>query len=206
MTALKDLKRDLERALGAKQDFDQIALIRQKIAEAHGDTVEGAEANYKLGLDALFRRGDLELAAQHLREATRVKAPPWSVAARVSLGLILLRQGKDQQAVFELRRVAGATPPTLVSAQAWGLLVIAFRQLKKGQDANKAQTEYRKALEQIERSGAPADVAQARYMLGMEHKFDGNRAMAKRYLEQALGFAELPAEDRVRIEATLAGL
>src|SRR5688500_15411197 len=121
MATLKDLQRDLARALEAG-DPDQIASVRRTIASGFPDTPEAAEANYRLGLDQLFRGKNLEEAAKHLREATKAKAPPWSIASRVSLGLVMLRQGKAQQAIFELRRVAGIKPPTIHSAQAAGFV------------------------------------------------------------------------------------
>ena len=107
MASLKDLERDLARALKAG-DLDQIASVRRTIASGFADTPAAAEANYRLGLDLLFRTKNVDEAAAHLREAAKTKAAPWSIAARVSLGLVMLRQGKAQQAIFELRRVAGS--------------------------------------------------------------------------------------------------
>ena len=151
----------------------------------------------------LQRRGELDEAAEHFRWAAKAKAKKWSTAARVSLGLILFRQGKNQQAVFELRRVAGTKSANLVAAQAWGMLVIIHRQTGKAQDAERAQGEYRKMLEKLIASPKLGESAMAHFMLGMDYKFDGDRASAKEHLQTALASDALPDDERQQAENAL---
>lgn len=185
MATLPELLRDLDRALGAG-DLDTAASVRRTIAEGHPTAPEAAEARFKLGLHLLFKGRDLEAAAGELREAAKAKHPVWSPQARISLGLILLRQGKFQQAVFELRRVSGQTPPTLVSAQAAGLVVVALRSDKKATEADRARGQQLDLLDKLTRSLTGEEKAMAQFMLGMEHKHDGRRDKARPLLQAAL--------------------
>lgn len=189
--SLADLLMDLERSVSGG-DLDQVASIRRTIASSHATTEDGAEAMYKLGLDALFRRADLEASSQHLRESAKAKSPRWSPLARSTLGLILLRMGKPQQALFELRKVAGLSPPTLVSAQAWGLLVMAHRALDQAGEAERARGEHLKTLLRLTETAPAEDRGLAQFLLGMEYKFEGRRDLAKRFLRLASEDAELP--------------
>lgn len=202
MTSLAELNRDLERALQGG-DLDQVASVRRAISAQFPDAEEGAEASYKLGLDALFRGRDLEAAAEHLRGAAKAKSARWSHPARLSLGLVLLRQKKPQQAVFELRRVAGLRPPTLLAAQAAGFLEIALREGKQAKEAEKARAQLFELLGAVAGGSDAEEAAHAHLLLGLEHKFDGRRQEAKRHLAQAAESALLPAEERARAAAAL---
>ncbi|MCK6546630.1 hypothetical protein L6R52_12340 [Myxococcota bacterium] len=200
-TSLKELGAHLDAALG-KGDLDAVAEARRKIAAAFPDTEAGSEAAYKLGLDALYRRRDLEGAAEQMRAAVKVKGP-FAVLARSALGLILLRQGKAQQAIFELRKVAGTTPPTLLSATGHGLLVYALRETKQLKEAERARTEHKKALQKVAEGKVADESALAHFMLGMEYKFDGERDLAKRHLQTAVASPLLPPLERGQAEKAL---
>lgn len=186
MTApLKDLQRDLEGAL-ERGDRERIAEVRRLIVERFPDSDVAAEARYKLGLDALFFDADLDAAVDHFRAATKSKTGPWGAAARVSLGMALFRQGKGQQAVFELRKAAGVKPPTVAAAHAL-LLVSGFvRQLGNAAEADRARAEAMKLLDQLAKTAPAEDQALAHFLLGMEHKFEGRRDRARSHLEKAL--------------------
>lgn len=201
MTALLELERNLERAL-SERDLDRVAEARRAIASEHGATDAGAEASYKLGLDALFRGRDLHQAAEHFRAATKAKNE-WGPQARISLALVLLRQGKQQQAIFELRKAAGAKPVSVASASASGFLVIALREANQAKEAARAHADHMKLLAKLAESGVPADRATAHVLLGIEHKFDGTRDAARRHLTIALESGALGAEERERVEAAL---
>ncbi len=205
MASLKDLERDLERALKTG-DLDQIASVRRTIATGFADTAAGAEARYRLGLDALFRGKNLDEAAEHLREAAKSKAAPWGMAARVSLGLVLLHQGKPQQAVFELRRVAGSKPPNIRSAQAAGFLVLALREMGNRDEAERARKSQLEILATLIKSEDAETAALANHMLGMEHKFVGERAKAKQHLEKALASPALPPDERASAQQAMEDL
>lgn len=194
MAKLTELLRDLGRALEGG-DLDQVAAVRRTIVETHEATQEGAEAAYKLALDTLFRQRDPDRAAEYLRIAGKSKVDQWSLPARVSLGLLLLRQGKHQQAAFELRKVAALKPPTVLTAQAQGFLVLALYEQKNGKEAQRIRGEQLKTLEGLTRSAHPPEAALAQLMLGLEYKFDGQRAEAKRHLTAAVDSGQLPKED-----------
>lgn len=202
MAGLKDLERDLARALEAG-DLDQLASVRRLIVEQHPESPTAGEAGYKLGLDALFRRGDLAEAAERFRAASKLKGP-WAIPARTSLGIVLAHQGKAQQGMFELRKVAAADPPTLASVQAWGLIVIALREAKQSKEAERARGEQRKALQRLAADGTPEERAFAHFLLGIEHKFDGERDLAKKHLTAAVQGTALPEQERALATAALA--
>lgn len=205
MTSLEALTGDLERALELN-DLDAAASVRRSIAQLFPDSAAGAEASFKLGLDALYRQGNLDAAADHLRAATKAKVPKWGVPARISLGLVLLRQAKPQQAIFELRRVATSEPPTALSAQAAGLVVVALNQQGKTSEADRARQQHWRILERLAKQGSGVDQALGRFMLGIEKKFDGDRAGAKTNLEAALAQPDLPSDYVAQAERALRDL
>ena len=205
MTTLQALTGDLDRAL-ALNDLDAAASVRRSIAQLFPATPAGAEASYKLGLEALFRQRNLDAAAEHFRAATKAKVQQWGVPARVSLGLVLLRQAKPQQAIFELRRVASMEPPTAQTAQAAGLVVVALLDSGKGAEADRARQQHRRILERLSKQAEGVERAMGRFMLAMEKKFDGDRAGAKEAFEDALTLAELPDEYREQATRALAEL
>ncbi len=205
MVKLSDLMRDLDRALSAG-DLERAASVRRTIAEAEPDSPEGAEANYKLGLNALFRERDLAEAAKFLRAAGKAKDPVWSAPARVSLGLVLFSQKKHQQAAFELRRVAGKKSQDLVAAQAWGLIVMVHRDEKKGAEAERARGEQLKLLTKLTKSKDPVTASVSLYTLGMELKHDGERGPAKERLQAALASGHLPESESASAKTALQDL
>jgi tetratricopeptide (TPR) repeat protein len=202
VASLPDLLKDLDRALAAG-DLEALNAVRRTIADGHPETDAGAEAAYKLGLAALFLEGKLDDAGERFRAAAKSKSTAWSPAARTSLGIVLWRQGKPQQAVFELRKVASAKPPTIASAQALGFVVLVHRETNNGPEAERARTEQMKLLGEIARSPTPGDAALANFMLGMEFKYEGRRPDARRHLEAALASHALSTEDEDRIRGTL---
>ncbi len=205
MASLKELVRDLDRALAANHE-ENANSVRATIAAAFPETPEGAEARYKLGLSALYRAKDLEAAASHFREAAKAKQKTWSHLARTSLGLVLLSQGKHQQAVFELRRAASAQPPSLLVAQAAGMLHGALVEMGNKKEAEKARAQHLKILDDLTRSEDAPTAAMARYRRAMEHKFDGERLPAKQLLAAALEGGHLPPDERASAERALSTL
>lgn len=206
MAELKDLLRDLTRALEAN-DHAASAAVRRTIVENHGGQPEAAEAGFKLGLHLLFKERDIDGAVSVLRGAAKAKHPVWSPQARISLGQLLMRQGKHQQAVFELRRVAGSTQATLVSAQAAGLVVIALREAQQGPQAERARAQYLDILERLtDGEGSDVERALAQHMLGLEHKHDGRRDLARPLLAAALESGALPKDEHAQAERAIAEL
>jgi tetratricopeptide (TPR) repeat protein len=196
-TPLKDLERDLARAL-EQGDADRVSQARRQIAEQHPDTAAAAEASFRLGMHTLFAELDLAAAAEHFRQASKVKGSPFASAARVSLGITLFRQGKHQQAVFELRKVAGQKPPTLAGAQALSFVAMIQRQVGPAAELERTRGELTKLLTQLTQ-GSKEESGLAHLMLAAEHKGDGRRAEAKRHLEAALAQGLEPSyADRAR--------
>lgn len=185
MPTLDDLAADLRRALELG-DLGRVSGARQAITAAFPESEAAAEAHYKLGLEALFLQGDLAAAAEHFRAAAKVKAGSWGQAARTSLGITLYREKKSQQAVFELRKAAAQKPPNLAAAQALSIVVTIFRDEKNAKEADRARAEQLKVLEQVAKSADPADAGMASFLLGVEHKFDGQRDLARKAFEAAL--------------------
>jgi Flp pilus assembly protein TadD len=136
-----------------------------------------------------------------MRAAAKGKGQ-WATLARSALGMVLLRQGKHQQAVFELRKVASVTPPTVLSAHGWGLVVYALRESKNMKEAERARGEHKKVLIKLTQSKSPEDAAIGNFMLGMEYKFDGDRTLAKQHFTTALA-GPLPGPERLQCEAAL---
>lgn len=202
---LSELLTTLSRALEVG-DVDRIRAARQAVVAGHPESEAAAEASFRLGLDALFVGHSLDAAAEHFRAATRAKASAFALAARTSLGLVLLRQGKHQQAVFELRRVAAQKPPTLSAAQALSWVVQSFRTQKNAKEAERARDEQLKVLEAVAGGPDPAAAALAHVMLGAEHKHDGRRDLAKKHLTAALASGALDPEYTAKAQALAASV
>ncbi|MBK8014958.1 MAG: hypothetical protein IPK13_26875 [Deltaproteobacteria bacterium] len=206
MADLKGLLSDLEHALDGN-DLGLIASVRRTIADGHPETDAGAEAAYRLGLDALFLSRDLKAAEDYFRRAAKAKSPAWSPCARMSLGSVLMHAGKIQQAIFELRRIASASPPTILAIQAKGLLALAFHKNRQPKESEQARNECKAALRTMcDGSPLTPDGALAAWMLGMELKFDGDRSGARAALKRALDAELLPADAKASAERALKSL
>lgn len=196
-----DLIKDLRRA-EETGDLARIEELRRRLVELFPDSSESAEANFRLGLTALLRDKNLDEAEMRLRAAAKGADKALAAQARTHLGMLLYRRGKAQQAVFELRKVAGRTPADLWSAQALALVHLVFREQGNAKEADRARAEQLKLLEQLTR-GEGESQAFAHFMLGMEHKHDGRREPAKRHLTLAEGHAALPSAEKARVKAAL---
>lgn len=195
---------ELEGALVAGDEPRQAALRAQLLASAEGALA--AEAGYRLGLYQLYRQQDLEAAAASFKAAAGKKTDPWSLMARTALGLVRAQQGSLQQAFFELRRAAGKTPPSLLSAQAGALLVTLLSEAGRGGEANKAEEALYRQLDLLGRSEDPEVGPPARLMRALEHKKAGERAPAKALLAALLSEGQLSAELSQTAQAALAEL
>ncbi|MFO0728613.1 MAG: tetratricopeptide repeat protein [Myxococcota bacterium] len=202
MTTLDQLQKDLQKALELG-DLPRIAEVRRSIVAGFPESEAAAEAHYKLGLNALFLEGDLGAAIEAFRAAAKLKSAAWNQAARTSLGIALLREGKPQQAVFELRKAASQKPPNLAAVQALSMVVSIFRQEKNAKEADRARAEQIKLLEQVAAGSDPASAALATFFLGVEHKFDGQRELAKKTLQAALAKGLLEPGFKTKAEEIL---
>jgi tetratricopeptide (TPR) repeat protein len=148
---------------------------------------------------------DLEGAAEALRGAIRARAEPWTRTARLTLGQLLLRLGRPQQAMFELRKVAAAEPLDLEGVQALAFLSEALRAQGKGREAEALADRRRRALARRASEGGPTG-AIARAWLGFELKHAGERRPARAALEAALADPELPDAERAAVAQALDAL
>ena len=201
---LPDVLADLRRA-EQNEDTARIDELRRKLVETFPDAPESAEASFRLGLVTLLRDGKPDEAEVRLRLGTKSSNKAVAAQARTHLGMLLHRRGKTQQAVFELRKVAGRSPPDLWSAQALALVHLVFREQGNAKEAERARAEQLKLLEQLTK-GEGESQAFAHFFLGMEHKFDGRREPAKRHLELAAKHAALPAGEKSQVQAALRDL
>ena len=148
MATLESLLERLDEADG-RHDFDSLRTIRQEIVDQHPDSEAAVEAEYKLGLDFLFRQRDLDAANAYFESAARRKHPFWSAASRTSLGLCLFHQKRTQKALFELRRVGYADPPTVHSVTAMAFIENILESLGKIEDVKRVRKDRISQLEKL---------------------------------------------------------
>jgi tetratricopeptide (TPR) repeat protein len=115
----------------------------------HPASDAAAEAQYKVGLDLLFRERRLEEAVVHFEAAARRPQPFWSAAARTSLGLCYFHQQKLQKALFELRKVAYAKAPNVHSITALAFIENIFSVQKQPEEASRVRKDRIVQLEQM---------------------------------------------------------
>ena len=202
---LKSLLQELSAGLKA-QDPAKINAVRAQIGDSHPDTDEGAEANFRLGVSGLMAGQDVDEAVGRLRKAAKAKHPVWTPQARLSLGLLLKAQGKEQQAIFELRKVAGMKNPSLASAQALGFMVMMQEDAGQAEEAARTRKQHHQLLDKMVSSEEKEIASLAHYMLGMDHKYEGARAEAKAHLEQALQKGGLQEDEAARVKEALNSL
>jgi tetratricopeptide (TPR) repeat protein len=202
---LEGLIKQLSAALRQK-DAAVINEKRAQLGDQHPDSDAGAEANFRLGISGLMAGQDLEEAIKRLRKASKAKHPIWTPQARLSLGLLLKAQGKEQQAIFELRKVAGAKTASLSAAQALGFMVMMQEDSGNKEEASRTRKQHHDLLAKMVQSEDKEVASLAHYMLGMDHKYDGSRADAKMHLEKAIQCGGLQLEERSRVEEALTSL
>jgi len=110
----------------ANKDHDGLRKVREQIVADHPDSDQSVEALYKIGLDNLFRKRNLEDAVDIFGVAAKRKHPYWSAAARTSQGICLYHQGKKQKAIFELRKVGNTENPSEHSVTALAFIETIF--------------------------------------------------------------------------------
>jgi tetratricopeptide (TPR) repeat protein len=202
---LEDLVHELNVGLREK-NASKINEVRAQLGDQHPQTDAGAEANFRLGVSGLMAGQDVAPAIERLRKAAKAKHPIWTAQARLSLGLLLKAQGKDQQAIFELRKVAGAKTASLASAQALGFMVMMQEDAGQKEEAARTRKQHRELLKNMVENQDDEVSSLAHYMLGMDFKYAGSRVEAKDHLEQAVKRGGLAPDERARVEEALASL
>lgn len=192
MSDLEALLNDLAN-LEAQADLDGLRQARQQIVDQHPDSDQAAEAQYKIGLDLLFRNRDIPAAIECFKAAIKKKHPYWSPAARISMALCLYRQGSAQKAIFELRKSAFPEDPTPNSITALTFIELIFDETGKKEEAQRARKDRISQLKRILKLIA-ADEPQSRahflHQLGMEYQRDANHDKAEALFQEALDFGE----------------
>lgn len=103
LEALKNQIREHE----ARNDLRGITKLRAQIARDFPGTSDAAESLFRMGLYFLFVESNVPAAMQTFEEAIKTKDKQWSLAARVSLASLYLREEKPQKALLELRKAIG---------------------------------------------------------------------------------------------------
>ncbi|MBI4818178.1 MAG: hypothetical protein HY791_18085 [Deltaproteobacteria bacterium] len=205
MADLEELKKDLARTLKLKDD-ERVAEVRRTIGDAFPETPAGAVANYKLGLYLLMKLGKVDEAIERFRLVTTHKDKVYGPIARVTMAQLLFKRGKSQQAIFELRKAASASPPTVTSVQAHAFLVIFLTELKKKDEAARAKKDHLAALEALAGRDDVEASSYGHFMLGLELLHEGRKPDARTRLESALSRGGLAEDDVATARAKLAEL
>ena len=153
-----------------------------------------------------MREGRIDDAVERFRKVTASKDKVYGPIARVTLGQLLFKQGKTQQAIFELRKAASASPPTVTSVQAHGFLVLFLKQLGKKDEHTRARKDQLEALEGLSKREDAEASSYGLYLLGLEHMHDGRKDVARARLEEALKRGGLAAEDLEKVKEVLSRL
>jgi len=200
MSDLAALIRSIDQ-LESANDLDGLRQVREQIVEHHGDSEEAAEAQYKLGLDTLFRRRDVAGALTLFEAAAKRKHPFWSAAARTSMGLCYYHQGRAQKALFELRRVAHPDQPNAHSITALSFMENIFATEGNLEEEKRARATRIEQLERLitanrDTQGDPSERGYFLFQLGIALADVGDAEAAGEALREAkqLGPEKLGAE------------
>lgn len=189
MMQLEDLLNDLAN-LDAQLDLDGIKRVREQIVADHPDSDAAVEAQYRLGLDFLFRQHDIMAAVESFATAAKRKHPYWSAAARTSLGLCYYHQKRHQKALFELRRVAYPSHPNVHSVTALAFLENIFLETGRLDEVDKVRKDRISQLEKLittsrEESGDAGERGYHLFQLGLAVRDQGNDKKGIAILEEA---------------------
>jgi len=189
MVKLDDLLSELAN-FDAQHDLEGLRRVRGTIVSEHPDSEAAVEAQYKIGLDYLFRERDLVQAVERFEEAAKRKHPLWSAAARTSLGLCYHHQGRAQKALLELLKVAYPETPSSHSVTALGFIEHICEQSNQPDEAKRARKDRIKQLEVLVDSARSRGQAGERgfylYTLALALRDQGgDEASAKQMLAEA---------------------
>lgn len=187
MSGLEALLNDLAN-LDAGHDLDGLRQVRERIVAEFPDSEPAAEAQYKLGLDLLFRGRDTRAAIECFKAAAGRKHPFWSPAARISMALCIYHRGDVQKAMFELRKVAYPEEPSANSVTALTFISTILEEIgSKPDELARARKDRVKQLERLAKaaSNRPAERAHYLHQLGLEALRDGDARTAEARFREA---------------------
>jgi tetratricopeptide (TPR) repeat protein len=186
MAGLESLLNDIAN-LDAQHDLDGLRRIREQIVAEHPDSDAAVEAQYKIGLDLLFRQRDLAGAVAKFEVAAQHKHPYWSAAARTSAALCYYHQKRTQKAVFELRKVAYPEEPNAHSVTALAFLETIFANEGQRDEVRRVRRDRVGQLEELARLSRERNLLSDRgyylYLLGLALRDQGEDGRANALLE-----------------------
>lgn len=120
----------------ARNDIRGVTKIRAQIARDFPNTPDAAEALFRMGLYFLFVEASIPSAMQTFEAAVQCKDKHWSLAARVSLASLYLREDKPQKAMLELRKaLSDKQPPSVHTLSALSIMELVLEREQKHQEA-----------------------------------------------------------------------
>lgn len=189
MATLQSLLQTLAQC-DAAHDHEGLRRARERIVAEFPESDEAVEAQYKIGLDLLFRERRLDAAVEHFAEAAKRKQPFWSAAARTSLGLCYYHQRRTQKALFELRKVGYSQSPSVHSVTALAFIENIFETEGKSEEAGRVRKDRVLQLEQViqasrDNKGDLQERGYHLYQLGLALRDHGEAERAKQALQEA---------------------
>lgn len=188
MADLETLLEELT-TLDTRHDLDGLRRVRQEIVDDFPKSEAAVEAQYKLGLDSLFRQRNLDQAVAYFEEAAKRKHPYWSAAARTSLGLCFYHQKKTQKALLELRKVAYTDKPNTHSVTALGFIETIYEHEGNAEELKRVRKDRVHQLaeltKQLKSTGHGAERGHYLYILGQTYYDQGDTTRAVATLEEA---------------------
>jgi tetratricopeptide (TPR) repeat protein len=192
MANLEALLNDLAN-FDAENDYDGLRRIREQIVALFPESPHAPEAQYKLGLDLLFRNRDVTGACECFKSAIKFKHPLWSAAARISYSLCLFHQGDQQKALLELRKVAYPDEPTPHSVTALTFLDALMDGVATKEEVERVRRDRASQLKKlIKKIGSDDPPARAYYLhlLGLDALRENKVTEARTYFDEALALGK----------------
>lgn len=193
MSTIESLLNDLAN-LDAQADVEGVKKIRQQIVEQYPDSDEAAEAQYKLGLDFLFRGQDARAAMECFQAAIQKKHHYWSPQARISAALCLYHRGDGSKALFELRKVAYPEFPDAHSITALTFIGSILEETSSKEEVDRVHKDRLKQLKELvkdeELKEQPEILGFYLHQLGMAYLRAEENERAKKQFRRALELGE----------------
>lgn len=132
-----------------QHDLNGLRSVRERIVANFPKSEAAIEAEYKIGLDLLFRERKLDQAVEKFETAAKSQHPYWAAAARTSLGLCYFHQRRTQKALFELRKVGYTKLPSEHSITALAFMENIFATDGKTEEAKRIRKDRITQLQQL---------------------------------------------------------
>lgn len=195
----------------ATHDLDALREARLAVIAHSPASAEAAEAQYKVGLDVLFRGRNLAESVALFEQAAKSAHSFWSLSARTSLALCYLQQKRGQKALFELRKVAYGKEAGAHAIVALTFMEAIYAQEHKQDEVLKVRKERQAQLLRLLGASAsgpqltPQERGHYLHQLALTYEAPGERARARAALAeaQALGAEHLGEELWAAVQHTV---